>query len=260
MIMKRQLLTALAACLLCGSAAAQLSDVAASNMYGKVKSCTFTEAKYTHSEGDDLFFDENPKEHTEFYDQQGYLTAKDMGNGERYTYKTTYAAGVPTLIMCYEADGSVGMKTVFRKQGAGTLCTGYNARGRVTEKLLYKGNDITLTAPTSDMTVTMTLNAKKQVVAVVCKAPYGITTQSTYHYNEHGALEKVVTNLKRTLGTRVEEYTHYEYDSHGNWTSRIKWVDDDPVMLEEREIEYYPLAPSAAKKKTTTGKAGKKRR
>ena len=55
---KFNFLTAIMLAFVANHSQAQISDVIASEMHGKVKSCTFYNSKFSHEEGDEYIFEE----------------------------------------------------------------------------------------------------------------------------------------------------------------------------------------------------------
>ena len=253
---KFNFLTAIMLAFVANHSQAQISDVIASEMHGKVKSCTFYNSKFSHEEGDEYIFEEADVTYEE-YDNNGFLTYKETDNGSSYTYKNTYTNGKLTLIQCYDDDGDLTSKTTFEKQGASVVSKIYK-NGRMTEKMVYNGRSATLSAPTSDAVGTITYNNQWKAESAVTKFPYGIAAEMTYEYNAKGAVERTVAKVKNSYAAKVTEYDDYEYDSQGNWTTRLVWEDGNLVKMEEREIEYYTQStPQSNKSNSSKKRRGK---
>ena len=173
---------------------AQISDVIASEMHGKVKSCTFYNSKFSHEEGDEYIFEEADVTYEE-YDNNGFLTYKELDDGSFFTYKNTYTNGKLTLIQCFDDDDDLSSKTTFEKQGASVVSKVFR-NGRMTEKVVYNGRSATLSAPTSDAVATITYNNQWKAESAVTKFPYGIAAEMTYEYNAKGAVERTDTPQK----------------------------------------------------------------
>lgn len=63
-------------------------------------------------------------------------------------------------------------------------------------------------------------------------------SQHTYRYNTKGEL---ISGAERPEGQSEEVKYVYKFhnDNQGNWKIRIKYIDDVPVVYEEREYTYY---------------------
>ncbi len=47
-------------------------------------------------------------------------------------------------------------------------------------------------------------------------------------------------NIYNADGSLDKEFRYeYKYDKENNWTQQIEFNNDEPVLVTEREIEYY---------------------
>jgi hypothetical protein len=82
-------------------------------------------------------------------------------------------------------------------------------------------------------------NFQGRVVFEEFLSPDGTSqSQHTYRYNTKGEL---ISGTERPEGQTEEVKYVYKFhnDNQGNWKIRIKYIDDVPVVYEEREYTYY---------------------
>ena len=82
-------------------------------------------------------------------------------------------------------------------------------------------------------------NFQGRVVFEEYLSPDGTSqSQHTYRYNTKGEL---ISGTERPEGQTEEVKYVYKFhnDNQGNWKIRIKYIDDVPVVYEEREYTYY---------------------
>ncbi len=149
------------------------------------------------------------------YDENKTLFSKFF-----YHYDTN---GNLTEELRHGADGVVKTKNnyTYDANGNKTEDQGFNADGTFVFKNTFtndsKGLPVEIRAYTDEQTF-----GKK-----LCK------------YDDH---QNLVEELEyRTSGDLVQKTTFsYKYDPQGNWTEKIKFVNNVPTFLTERAIEYYP--------------------
>ncbi|NQU32835.1 MAG: hypothetical protein HQ521_06335 [Bacteroidetes bacterium] len=66
-----------------------------------------------------------------------------------------------------------------------------------------------------------------------------LISKSTYSYNEYGKIiEKCIHTINGKFVSK-DTYKFVEFDGMGNWLNRIMYVDDEPISLTKRVINYY---------------------
>lgn len=82
-----------------------------------------------------------------------------------------------------------------------------------------------------------TWNFRQRMTSEETLLPEDKLDRYTYLYNKKG---EVISGTEQHSGQPEEEYVYRFYrDEKGNWKIRIKYVDDIPVLYEERKYVYY---------------------
>lgn len=196
-----------------------------------------------------------PEGSTEFvYDVNDYI--------EKEVHKSTTAKIESTVQMHYDnegrvkskalldANGEMQRKTIFRYDGEGNciaeLC--FNKDGSKYSDIRNQydpyGNLILkeiLIAPTEATgieyePIKRIWNARGRVVEEKIGTP-GNERHYTYQYSTRG---EIISGTETVNNEQPAKFVYKFYnDKYGNWKKRIKFIDDKPVLYEEREYTYY---------------------
>ena len=67
--------------------------------------------------------------------------------------------------------------------------------------------------------------------------PDGQSDKYTYQYNKNG---EVISGTEQRAGQPEEKFVYrFHRDEKGNWKIRVKYVEDVPILYEERKYVYY---------------------
>lgn len=184
------------------------------------------------------------------------------GNVEKEIEKLPNAKIESTSLLTYNDDGRVKSKslmdannemlrkTIFRYDGEGNciaeLCFGKDGSKYSDVRNQYDpyGNLIMkqiLVAPaeakgTEFQPITRIWNTKGRIVEEKTGTP-GNERSYTYQYSTRG---EVISGTEAINNEPPVKFVYKFYnDKHGNWKKRIKFIDDKPVLYEEREYTYY---------------------
>lgn len=184
------------------------------------------------------------------------------GNVEKEIKKLPNAKIESTSLLTYNDDGMVKSKslmsannemlrkTIFRYDGEGNciaeLCFSKDGSKYSDVRNQYDpyGNLImkqVLVTPagtkeTEYQPITRIWNAKGRIVEEKIGTP-GNERSYTYQYSTRG---EVISGTEAINNEPPVKFVYKFYnDKYGNWTKRIKFIDDKPVLYEEREYTYY---------------------
>ena len=184
------------------------------------------------------------------------------GNVEKEIEKLPNAKIESTSLLTYNDDGRVKSKslmdannemlrkTIFRYDGEGNciaeLCFGKDGSKYSDVRKQYDpyGNLIMkqiLVAPadakgTEFQPITRIWNAKGRIVEEKIGTPENERSY-TYQYSTRG---EVISGTEAINNEPPVKFVYKFYnDKYGNWKKRIKFIDDKPVLYEEREYTYY---------------------
>lgn len=196
-----------------------------------------------------------PEGSTEYiYDANGYI--------EKEVHKSATAKIESTDQMLYDdegrlkskalldVNGEIQRRTIFRYDGEGNciaeLC--FNKDGSKYSDIRNRydpyGNLILkeiLTAPieakgTEFEPIKRIWNTHGRVVEEVIGTP-GNERHYTYQYSTRG---KVISGTEAVNNEPPAKFVYKFYnDKYGNWKKRIKFIDNKPILYEEREYTYY---------------------
>lgn len=147
------------------------------------------------------------------YDEKGELTGK--------------------IIYRYDLEGNLIQETIYSKSGAKEedYRYYYDSYGQ------QIGRNI-LTSKKGDMySYNRTWNFQKRMTGEEMLLPEGGKDVYTYRYNKKG---EVIAGTEMINNQQEVKYIYkFHRDSKENWKIRIKYIDDVPVVYEEREYTYY---------------------
>ena len=149
-----------------------------------------------------------------------------------------------------DANGEMQRKTIFRYDGEGN-CTAelcFNKDGSKYSDIRNQydpyGNLMIKEVPVAPAEAKGTeyeplrriWNARGRVVEEKIGAP-GNERHYTYQYSTRG---EVISGTETVNNEPPAKFVYKFYnDKYGNWKKRIKFIDDKPVLYEEREYTYY---------------------
>lgn len=82
-----------------------------------------------------------------------------------------------------------------------------------------------------------TWNFRQRMTSEEILLPEDKLDRYTYQYNKKG---EVISGTEQPAGQPEEKFVYkFHRDEKGNWKIRIKYVDDIPVLYEERKYVYY---------------------
>lgn len=212
-----------------------------------------------------------------FFNEQGKLTLKLKLNGTgKQVYKYVYSYdnnGMKTHEVGYNSDNEVFNKGVYKYENGniidesrydennslfGKFIFHYDSSGAITKEIRYDE------AGVLKNTFIYTYNQKKEKTEEKNYLADGtFAFRNTFKYDDKGILIEGCSYHKDEISSKtsykydeknniIEEIKYnekgdmklklnykYEYDNVHNWIKKIKYVNDVPKYLTERQIEYY---------------------
>lgn len=151
------------------------------------------------------------------YDDKGNLLEDTDANNYRYTYKYDDNQNMIEGSI-YDPDGSLSGRSIYKYDDNGNKeVNGYSSDGSLHERSNYQYD-----------------NHGNLINQAIYSSNGSLRIRSTYRYDEHGNLVEEENNFG---GKR--SYKYDDFDENGNWRIKTYFINENPDMIEEREIEYY---------------------
>lgn len=185
------------------------------------------------------------------FDKKGNITEVNLFNTEE-EYKVTPKFdknGLKTSIKQYDKDGELIMtnEMEYDNQGNETEIMVFDGEGNVMKKETYdfdeQGNKTKsnkfVTAKKIDTVIKHTYNQKNlKTHSETLNAQGEVIVEKDFKYDDKG--NEIERNKKDVSSKAEYKMTAlYDYDSSGNWTQKIEFVNGKPQFLIERKLEYY---------------------
>lgn len=149
--------------------------------------------------------------------------------------------------MIYDGKSEPVAKVIYRHDWEGNRMqeTVYGQDGMKREDYRYYydsyGQQIGRTVITSSAgsagSYRRTWNFRQRMTGEEILLPDGQSDKYTYQYNKNG---EVISGTEQRAGQPEEKFVYrFHRDEKGNWKIRVKYVDDVPVLYEERKYVYY---------------------
>lgn len=149
--------------------------------------------------------------------------------------------------LIYNAEGEQIGKTVYRHDLEGNCIqeTVYEKSGTKSEDYRYYydsygqqiGRKVITSSTEGTYPYQRTWNFRQRMTSEVILLSEDSLNAYTYQYNKKG---EVISGTEQLAGQPEEKFVYKFYrDEKGNWKIRIKYIDDIPVLYEERKYVYY---------------------
>lgn len=149
------------------------------------------------------------------YDEKGELTSK--------------------IVYRHDLEGNRIQETVYGKSGAilKDFRYVYDSYGQQIERKIVKQPE----GATDAYPYRRSWNFQKRMTGEEVLLPGGGSNLYTYKYNKKG---EVISGTEQLEGQPTVKYIYkFHNDENGNWKIRLKYVNEIPILYEERKFVYY---------------------
>lgn len=187
--------------------------------------------------------------HVEYTLQGGRMTMESYKENNSLENKFTYHYDEKrnkTEVKIYEENNSLDAKLVYYYDDKGnkTEIEVYRENGRLEGKVIYtyddKGDMIGMDFYEDNLIIYRFTYRNDDKGNVIEGEFYvgDIESKYTCHYDDKGSM--IEQNWYNSDGSLDSSHTYqYQYDDQNNWIEKITYVNDKPIEITTRDIEYY---------------------